>query len=186
MTGSCPTNRLLLATGAACRRLELPGCELDGIYFLRELADAARIRTQLRPGIRLVLVGGGVIGLEIAASAIQKGCDVTVVEATNNLMGRVLPAELAEVIADHHKPQGVTIMTGTKPVAFVGSNGRVGEVAFADGSGAVADAVVIGIGTVPRPNLARPSSSGREPSGYRARQRTHAWSARKPQTGLNS
>jgi 3-phenylpropionate/trans-cinnamate dioxygenase ferredoxin reductase subunit len=146
-------DRLLLATGAEPRRLDLPGSRLAGIHYLRELHDARELRAALRPGRRIVIVGGGVIGLEVAASARRLGCAVTVIEVAPQLMGRIVPGELAGVIADLHRARGVTIRTGTRPVAFEGTE-RVRGVALEDGEVVGADAVVVGIGVVPRTELA--------------------------------
>jgi 3-phenylpropionate/trans-cinnamate dioxygenase ferredoxin reductase subunit len=149
-----PFDKLLIATGAACRRLDIPGADLEGVHYLRELDDATALREALQPGARFVVVGGGVIGLELAASALQLGCTVTVVEAAPHIMGRVLPAELSDLVADEHRARGVTILTGNPPTAFVGLEGRIRGVAMADGSGIPADVVVVGIGIVPRAELA--------------------------------
>src|SRR4029453_11125899 len=76
-------DRLLVATGAAPRRLDAPGAELDGIHYLRTLADSERVGARFKPGRRLVVVGSGWIGAEIAASARQKGCEVTMIERSS-------------------------------------------------------------------------------------------------------
>jgi 3-phenylpropionate/trans-cinnamate dioxygenase ferredoxin reductase component len=144
---------LLLATGAEPRRLDIPGCELAGIHYLRELHDARELRAALRPGRRIAIVGGGVIGLEVAASARRLGCAVTVIEVAPQLMGRIVPSELAGVIADLQRARGVTIRTDTTPVAFEGTE-RVRGVALEDGEVVAADAVVVGIGVLPRTELA--------------------------------
>jgi 3-phenylpropionate/trans-cinnamate dioxygenase ferredoxin reductase component len=146
-------DRLLLATGAEPRRLDLPGSQLAGIHYLRELHDARELRAALRPQRRIVIVGGGVIGLEVAASARRLGCTVTVIEVAPQLMGRIVPGELAGVIADLHRARGVTIRTGTRPVAFEGTE-RVRGVALENGEVVGADAVVVGIGVLPRTALA--------------------------------
>ncbi|HEU4657713.1 MAG TPA: FAD-dependent oxidoreductase [Capillimicrobium sp.] len=147
-------DRLLLATGAEPRRLEVPGSQLTGLFYLRDLADARRLRPALHASGRVVIVGGGVIGLEVAASARRLGCDVTVVEAGPRLMGRVVPAELADAIAALHRTRGVTVRTSCRPVAFEGDDERVRGVVLADGEVLPADTVVIGIGVVPRSELA--------------------------------
>jgi 3-phenylpropionate/trans-cinnamate dioxygenase ferredoxin reductase component len=146
--------RLLLATGSRCRRLDIPGGDLHGVRYLRELTDAHRLRQLLQPGRRIVVVGGGVIGLEVAASAVHRGCRVTVVEAGPQLMGRVVPFALATAVADLHRARGVRILTGVAPQAFIGGTDGVRGVALADGRVLAADAVVVGIGAVPRTELA--------------------------------
>ncbi|HWE13466.1 MAG TPA: FAD-dependent oxidoreductase [Solirubrobacteraceae bacterium] len=146
-------DRLLLATGAESRRLNVPGSHLAGVHYLRELADARELRAALRPASRIVIVGGGVIGLEVAASARRLGCSVTVIEVAPQLMGRIVPSELAELIADLHRARGVSVRTGTGPVAFEGT-GWVEGVVLEDGEVLAADAVVVGIGVLPRTELA--------------------------------
>jgi 3-phenylpropionate/trans-cinnamate dioxygenase ferredoxin reductase component len=147
-------DQLLLATGAAPRRLSLPGAELRGIHHLRELDDARLLRAALRAGGRVVLVGGGVIGLEVAASAAALGLPVTVLETAPQLMGRVVPAGFATLLAELHEERGVRIRTGVRPVAFEGHSGRVRHVVLEDGETIPADVVVVGVGAVARTELA--------------------------------
>jgi 3-phenylpropionate/trans-cinnamate dioxygenase ferredoxin reductase subunit len=147
-------DRLLLATGAAPRRLAIPGSQLRGIFYFREFVDAQRLRPALRPGRRIVIVGGGVIGLEVAASARQLGCEVTVIEVAQQLMGRIVPSALADAIADLHRARGVIVRTSTRAVAFEGGGDRVRGVVLQGGEVVAADAVVVGIGVVPRTELA--------------------------------
>jgi 3-phenylpropionate/trans-cinnamate dioxygenase ferredoxin reductase subunit len=146
--------RLLLATGAECRRLRIPGSELAGIHYLREIDEARALRAELRPGLRLAIVGGGVIGLEVASSARMRGCEVTVIEAAPQIMGRIVPPPLAAALTDLHRERGVTIRTASAPVAFEASGQRVAGVVLDSGDAVPADAVVVGIGVVPRTELA--------------------------------
>lgn len=145
---------LLLATGAQPRRLELPGMELDGIHYLRELHDARALRAALTPGDAVVILGGGVIGLEVAASAAACGAVVTVIEAGPHVMGRILPRELAVLLEEEHRTRGVTIRTAARPLAFEGQAGRVRGVALACDEVVRAETVVVGVGAVPRDGLA--------------------------------
>lgn len=147
-------DRLLLATGAEPRQLQLPGSQLEGIFYLRELLEVRRLRPELRPGRRIVIVGGGVIGLEVAASARQLGCEVTVIEVAPHLMGRIVPSALADAIADLHRAHGVSVRTATRLVALEGEAGRVRGVVLEDGEVMAVDLVVVGIGVVPRTRLA--------------------------------
>jgi 3-phenylpropionate/trans-cinnamate dioxygenase ferredoxin reductase subunit len=149
-----PYDQLLLATGARCRRLEIEGADLAGIHYLRELADAIPLRAALDPGSRVVVVGGGVIGLELAASALGLGCAVTVIEAAPRVMGRVVPHELSDLIASEHRARGVEIRTGIPPVAFTGRSGKVTGVTLTDDAFVPADAVVVGVGVTPDTDLA--------------------------------
>ena len=96
-------DKLLLTTGGDCRRLGIDGAALGGIHTLRTLEDSAAIAAELGAGRRLVVIGGGFIGLEVAASAIGRGCAVTVVEAADQLMGRVVPAAFARIVAAAHE-----------------------------------------------------------------------------------
>src|SRR5206468_11928066 len=101
--------RMLLATGATPR--QLPG--LSGGLYLRSLADALALRDRLRPGARIGVIGGGFIGLELAAAAVARGCAVTVVELAPRLLARALPAEVARVVAARHEEAGVDLRCGT-------------------------------------------------------------------------
>ncbi|MFE0754490.1 NAD(P)/FAD-dependent oxidoreductase [Inquilinus sp. NPDC058860] len=142
-----PYSRLLLATGARPRRLTLPGHERA--LYLRRFDDALALRPLLRPGMRLAIIGGGFIGLELAAAAIARGCAVTLVEAQPRILMRGVPAEIAAVVADRHRAAGIDLRTGIgidriEPDAVV----------LADGSRIAADAVIAGIGAVPETVLA--------------------------------
>ncbi len=103
-----PYSRLLIATGASPRRLNLPGADTGCVLYLRTFGDAVALRARLGRGIRLVVIGGGFIGLEVAASALERGCRVTVVEAAPRVLGRVVPAEVAAQVAAHHRAAGIT------------------------------------------------------------------------------
>ncbi|WP_423228762.1 NAD(P)/FAD-dependent oxidoreductase [Pseudaquabacterium rugosum] len=145
---------LVLATGGRARPLALPGAELDGVCTLRTLADAAVLAPRLRPGARIVVIGGGFIGLEVAASARERGCTVTVVEAGPRLLGRAVPADVAQQVADLHRAHGVELCIGQAPSGIVrAADGtlqlRLGERLIA------ADSLVVGIGIAPDVALAR-------------------------------
>jgi 3-phenylpropionate/trans-cinnamate dioxygenase ferredoxin reductase subunit len=149
-----PYERLLLATGAEPRRLDVPHADAAGVHVLRSLADARALRAALPPGGTVAVVGGGVIGLEVAAAAVALGASATVIEAAPQLMGRVAPPGLAALLADLHRARGVAIRTGAVPVGFEASGGRVRGVALADGTVVPADVAVVGVGAVPRTELA--------------------------------
>jgi 3-phenylpropionate/trans-cinnamate dioxygenase ferredoxin reductase component len=148
-----PYDRLLLATGAEPRRLSLPGSELDGIHYLRDLADADRVAARLNEGGRVVVLGGGWIGAEVAASARQKGLEVTIVERSHVPLERVLGREVGEVYALIHRNHGVELVTGAALESFEGS-GRVERVTLVGGTMLEADFIVVGIGVSPRTELA--------------------------------
>lgn len=147
-------DRLLLCTGARPRLLNIPGRGLRGITYLRTLADAGVIRAALSVGTRLVVIGGGFVGLEIAATARSLGCEVTIIEAAGRLAGRTLPQAVSDYFAALHARHGVLVRLGSKPVAFAGQN-AVSAVHLEDGGSIPADIVVIGIGIEPETGLAR-------------------------------
>ncbi|WP_343712197.1 FAD-dependent oxidoreductase [Inquilinus sp.] len=143
-----PYSRLLLATGARPRRLAVPGHEQA--RYLRRFEDALALRPRLRPGARIAIIGGGFIGLELAAAAAARGCAVTVIEALPRILTRGVPAELAAAIADRHRAAGVALCTG------IGVD-RIepdGAIVLADGGRIIADTVIAGIGAVPETALA--------------------------------
>ncbi|MFI9271302.1 NAD(P)/FAD-dependent oxidoreductase [Kitasatospora sp. NPDC052896] len=147
--------RLLLATGAAPRRLPLPGADLDGVFTLRRIADSEALRAVFAPGARVAVIGAGWIGLEVAAAARTAGAEVTVLEVLELPLLRVLGREAAEVFAELHRQHGVRLRFGVRVAEFVGSGGRVTAVRLADGTEVPADVVVVGVGAAPNDQLAR-------------------------------
>jgi 3-phenylpropionate/trans-cinnamate dioxygenase ferredoxin reductase subunit len=145
---------LLLATGAQCRRLEVPSGDLTGIHYLRNLSDARALRFDLASIHDLVIIGAGVIGMEVAAAATIRGILVTVIETAPRVLGRVLPSALAFEVANIHRRNNVRILTRTVPTAFLGVEGRVRGVVTNNGEMVQADAVVVGVGITPRSELA--------------------------------
>ncbi|ANH37615.1 Rhodocoxin reductase [Nocardioides dokdonensis FR1436] len=148
-------DHLALTTGAAARRLEVPGAELRGVAHLRDMRDATGLRDTLGSVRRAVVVGGGFIGLEAAAVLRQRGVEVTVVEFADRLMARSVSREMSDFFADLHRDQGSRVLLETGVVALEGTDdGCVGAVALDDGTALPADLVVVGIGVVPRTGLA--------------------------------
>jgi 3-phenylpropionate/trans-cinnamate dioxygenase ferredoxin reductase subunit len=149
---------LVIATGARARTLQVPGAGLDGVFTLRSLADAQAIGPRLGPGKRLAVVGGGYVGLEVAASAIKLGCAVTVIEMQERLLGRVVAAEIADFYDKVHREAGVDIHYGVVIERMVGDagdgRGRITGVQLTDGALIPADTVVVGIGAAPNTELA--------------------------------
>lgn len=145
--------KLLLATGSAPRTLPVPGADLDGLVYLRTLADADRLSSCLVAGARVVIVGGGWIGLEVAAAARTAGAEVTVVEVAALPLQRVLGREVGRIFADLHQARGVRILTGVSTRKLRGA-GRVESVVLADGTELPADVVVAGVGVWPNVDLA--------------------------------
>ncbi|MDQ3998514.1 MAG: FAD-dependent oxidoreductase [Gemmatimonadota bacterium] len=146
-------DRLLLAPGAEPRRLSVPGSGLDGVHYLRDFADADAIAARLERGGHLVVIGAGWIGSEVAASARQKGLDVTLVERADVPLEQVLGPEVGAIYAQIHRDQGVDLLTGAALEAFEGSE-RVERVKLNGGRAIDTDFVVVGVGVAPSTNLA--------------------------------
>ena len=142
-------SRLLLTTGAEPRRLAIAGAELDGIHYLRTLADADALRERVVKGVKVVVIGAGWIGAEFAASARQLGSEVTVVDPASVPLEHVLGPEVGAVYRDVHRENGVQLLLGTGVEAFEGSK-SVERVRTSDGGTVDCDLVVVGIGVVPR------------------------------------
>jgi len=147
-------DKVLLATGSVPRRLSIAGMDLPGVHTLRTYDDALTLRSGLKPGSRVVVVGAGFIGLEVAASAVQLGCDVTVLEGADRILGRVFGPEVSGTYVDLHRAHGVAIRVKTTARAIVGST-RCTAVELNDGTTIGADVVVVGIGVDPAIDLAR-------------------------------
>jgi NAD(P)H-nitrite reductase len=147
---------LLLATGARPRPLAVPGAELSGVHVLRKLADADGLRAGLGTARRIVIVGGGYIGLEVAATCRGLGLEVTVLETAPRVMSRVTCDEVSAFFAAEHERHGVRIFCGTRVSAIAADpvSRRVRAVVCADGSEHPADLVLVGVGVVPADELA--------------------------------
>ena len=146
-------DRLLLTTGASPRRLKIGGSDLDGVLYLRTVAQCERLSAALAGGGRVAIAGAGWIGLEVAAAAREAGCDVTVIEPEPAALYRALGPELGEMFTGLHREHGVQFRFGESVSEFRGS-GQVGEVVTSSGAAVAADAVVVGIGAVPNAGLA--------------------------------
>jgi 3-phenylpropionate/trans-cinnamate dioxygenase ferredoxin reductase component len=146
-------DRLLLATGAEPRTLTIPGNELDGVMYLRSIDDCDALRTRLDRGGAVVVIGAGWIGAEVAASARQRGLDVTVVEPASVPLERVLGTELGAIYRDIHADHGVRMLLGTGVERFEGGS-AVERVRTSDGRTVECDFVVVGVGVRPRTELA--------------------------------
>ncbi|HLL86628.1 MAG TPA: FAD-dependent oxidoreductase [Thermoleophilaceae bacterium] len=146
-------DRLLLATGAEPRRLPVAGADLEGVLYLRDLDDSEAIRDRLGQGGRLVVVGAGWIGAEVAASAREKGLEVAIVEQGAVPLERALGREVGEIFAAVHRDHGVELLTGVGLEAFEG-DASVETVRLSDGRRVDCDFVVVGIGVAPRTELA--------------------------------
>jgi 3-phenylpropionate/trans-cinnamate dioxygenase ferredoxin reductase subunit len=146
-------DRLLLATGAEPRGLSIPGGELEGVLYLRSVEDSDKLRERLDRGGSVVVVGAGWIGAEVAASARQRGLDVTVIDPLTMPLERVLGAEVGAVYRDIHADHGVRMLLGTGVAAFEGTT-AVERVRTRDGRLLDCDFVVVGVGVQPRTALA--------------------------------
>ncbi|HLX00791.1 MAG TPA: FAD-dependent oxidoreductase [Trinickia sp.] len=147
-------SKLLFATGAEPRQLAVNGASKAGVMTLRTVDDAGRLAVRLSPGQRIAIVGGGFIGLEVAASARRASCEATVIEAGERLLMRAVPAAIAERIAARHRAAGVRFRFGAQ-VAEIAGHDAAREVCLADGERIPCDTVVVGIGAEPRTALAR-------------------------------
>ncbi len=152
-----PYDALLLATGSRPRHLIVPGSELTGVHYLRTIADADHIRSEWGPGRRLVIVGGGYIGLEVAATARERGLEVTVLEMAGRLMSRVTCPEVSAFYQAEHVRHGVQIRCNESVRALHGDarTGRVRAVLTESGGEYPADLVIAGVGVTPADELAK-------------------------------
>lgn len=145
---------LILATGSRVRALACPGADLRGVHYLRSIADADGLGQDMQPGKRLVVIGGGYIGLEVAAVARKAGLEVVILEAAPRVLARVAPPVISDFFQTLHHDAGVTILTDVKVTAIEGAD-CVAGVALADGRTIPADLVLVGIGIIPNAELAR-------------------------------
>ena len=146
-------DKLILATGSHPRPLPLPGVDLPGVFYLRTADDAAAIAKALTGPTSVAIIGGGFIGLELAASLRSLGHAVTVLEARDRLLARSLPEEAAQAVTDLHGANGVDLRTGVVLERITGMD-RVEGILLADGESLAADLVIVGIGIRPATGLA--------------------------------
>lgn len=143
--GVLRTDAVIVATGGRPRRLQVPGAHLAGVQYLRDLDDALALRDRLVAGARLLVVGGGVIGTEVAAAAVQRGLEVTVIEATPHLLGRIGSPLVVDAIIRAHRERRVDFRVDTHVTRFIGDR-QLRAVELHDGSVLRADVAVVGIG----------------------------------------
>lgn len=148
-----PYDSLIIATGGRLRHLNALGADLKNILYLKTMKDAKALREKLNNATRLVVVGGGFIGLEVAASARSLGADVTVIEAADRLMGRAVPKNIGDLVAKRHAERGIKIVLG-KGVECLQGVRAVEQVVLSDGGVVVANLVVVGVGILPEAELA--------------------------------
>lgn len=145
--------RLVLATGGRPRRLSLPGAEHPNVHYVRTIADILKLKEQFAADKRLVIIGGGYIGLEAASVGVKKGLNVTVVEALPRVLARVTAPEISAFYERVHRSRGVDVRTGVGVHGFEGDP-QVETVVLADGTRLPADIVIVGIGLIPNTELA--------------------------------
>ncbi|MGF6772333.1 3-phenylpropionate/trans-cinnamate dioxygenase ferredoxin reductase subunit [Paraburkholderia sp. GAS199] len=151
---SLPYDDLVLATGVRPRLLDVPGATLDGVLTLRTIGDSTALSARLTAGARVVVIGGGFLGLEIAATAVARQCAVTVIESGSELLPRIFGGFLGRYLSDLHRENRVDVRTGATVAALEGHT-AVEAVRLADGSLLAADVVVVAIGAVANDELAR-------------------------------
>src|SRR5882757_2221631 len=154
---------LIIATGARAISLPIEGADLNGVISLRTVADAEALKVQVGSGKKLAIIGGGYIGLEVAASGRALGADVMVLEREERLLARVACETLSTFLQGYHQQRGVHFELGCMVSGFVGSGGHVAGVRLANGVTLPCDVVVVGVGATPNDEIAR--DSGLETAG---------------------
>ena len=149
-----PYSKLALVTGSRVRKLAVPGSDLEGIHYLRNIADVQNIQRHWQAGKKLLIVGAGYIGLEVAAVAARQGLKVTVLEVANRVMNRTVAPEVSTFYQQVHQEEGVTIRTGTGLSHFEGKQ-QVQSVVATNGEQLDCDLVVVGVGILPNQELAQ-------------------------------
>jgi 3-phenylpropionate/trans-cinnamate dioxygenase ferredoxin reductase subunit len=150
-------DKLLLATGGEARHLTIPGAELGGVCELKSLDDADRLRVELVEGRSVVIIGGGYVGMEFAATACQAGCQVTVLESQDRVLSRSLSAVIARYLQSEHERRGVRVLTQSSVTRIEGDE-SVDAVVLSDGTRLPADVVLVSIGNEASDALARGGS----------------------------
>jgi 3-phenylpropionate/trans-cinnamate dioxygenase ferredoxin reductase component len=152
--GNFAYDALIIATGSRVRKIPCAGAELAGVHYLRTVKDVDSLRGEMVAGRRLVVIGGGYIGLEVAAVARKVGLEVTILEAADRVLARVAPPAISAFFESLHEDAGVEVVTGAKVTAITGDT-HVTGVALESGRTIAADAVLVGIGIIPNAELAR-------------------------------
>ena len=173
--GAAPFDHLILATGARPRPLEIPGVDLGGVLGLRSIVDAQAIRERLGPGRRVVVIGAGFIGLEIAATALALGGEVTIVEIADRPLGRAVSPLTSSFFLEAHEAFGAKFRFGVGVAAIKGSAGEAEEVILSNGERLRADVVIVGVGV-----FAEDRAGARSGPGLRQRRRRRRMARRLP------
>lgn len=147
---------LVIATGASARSLPIPGNDLRGVVSLRTLCEAQELRDGVVRGASIAIVGGGYIGLEVAAAARAKGCDVVILEREDRVLARVASSEFSSIVTEFHRTRGTRILTEVTVSEIRGkADGSVESLVLADGTEIGCDLVLVGVGAIPNVKLAR-------------------------------
>lgn len=149
-----PYDKLVLATGSRVRELDMPGATLPNVFYLRTIDDVDGIRGALTEGTKLAVIGGGYIGLEVAAVSLKLGAQVTVVEMADRVLNRVVAPEISAFFEKLHKDAGVDLRVDTGVTKIVEDAGKVAGIESSDGTLIPADVIVIGVGILPNDDLA--------------------------------
>lgn len=154
--GTLPYQTLALTTGGRARKLALPGADHSNVHYVRRIDDIKKLIEQFKPGKRLLIIGGGYIGLEAASVGIKKGLKVTVVETLPRVLARVTAPEISAFYERVHRDKGVDLRTGVGVHGFESAQGAdaVDCVVLADGTRIATDLVIVGIGLIPNTELA--------------------------------
>jgi 3-phenylpropionate/trans-cinnamate dioxygenase ferredoxin reductase subunit len=150
-----PYDKLLIGTGSHARKLAVSGADLGGVRYLRTMQDAIELKASLRDASEIVVVGGGFIGLEVAASAGKLGKKVTVLESASRLLERAVSPVVSEFLLDMHLQHGVDVRLGETVVSIDGQNGRVTSVSCGNSARIRADLVLVGVGGLPNDQIAK-------------------------------
>jgi 3-phenylpropionate/trans-cinnamate dioxygenase ferredoxin reductase component len=153
-----PYDKLLITTGSRVRKIRCAGADLAGIHYLRGIDDVDALREAFQPGKKLAIVGGGYIGLEVAAVAAKRGIDVTVFEAMDRLMARAVSVPVSDFYEKVHRAAGVKLLLNTGVEAFEGDAKL--EAVRAGGKSHAADVALVGIGIIPNVELAKEAGLG--------------------------
>ncbi|MGF1699449.1 FAD-dependent oxidoreductase [Photobacterium makurazakiensis] len=145
---------LIIATGSRPRVLNIPGKESNGIIYLRSIEDAERLKSGINPDTKVAIIGGGYIGLEVAASARGLGADVTVIEQEPTLLSRVASNHLSGFLLNAHQEQGVNFLLSASVTDFNHMNGQLESVSLSNGQKVDCDIAVVGIGAIPNTEIA--------------------------------
>lgn len=148
-------DRLVLAVGSEVRKLDIPGSDLEGVHYLRNIDDVLKMQAGFRSGARLIVIGAGYIGLEVAAVAVSRGLSVTVVEMADRVMSRVVAPVVSKFFARVHREAGVDIRCGRDPASTLIGEQSVVALQSPDGTELPADIVVVGIGIKPTVEIAQ-------------------------------